>query len=100
AKGWAILGGALQVRKARVGTLQRLAREYGDIASVPVMGMRRVLLSRPEYTQQLLILDHAKLYKSVLTKLVVGPLLGQGLLISEGEFWRKQRRLADRKSVV
>jgi cytochrome P450 len=93
-KGWPILGVALQVRKDPLGTLQRLAREYGDIVSVPVMGMRRVLLSRPEYTQQLLILDHAKLYKSVLTKLVVGPLLGQGLLISEGEFWRKQRRLA------
>jgi cytochrome P450 len=93
-KGWPIFGVALQVRKDPLGTLQRLAREYGDIVSVPVMGMRRVLLSRPEYTQQLLILDHAKLYKSVLTKLVVGPLLGQGLLISEGEFWRKQRRLA------
>lgn len=93
-KGWPILGVALQVRKDPLGTLQRLARKYGDIVSVPVMGMRRVLLNRPEYTQQLLILDHAKLYKSVLTKLVVGPLLGQGLLISEGEFWRKQRRLA------
>lgn len=93
-KGWPILGVALQVRKDPLGTLQRLAREYGDIVSVPVMGMPRVLLNRPEYTQQLLILDHAKLYKSVLTKLVVGPLLGQGLLISEGEFWRKQRRLA------
>jgi len=93
-KGWPILGVALQVRKDPLGTLQRLAREYGDVVSVPVMGTPRVLLSRPEYTQQLLILDHAKLYKSVLTKLVVGPLLGQGLLISEGEFWRKQRRLA------
>ncbi len=93
-KGWPILGLALEVRRDPLGTLQRLAREYGDVVSVPVMGMRRVLLNRPEYTQQLLILDHAKLYKSVLTKLVVGPLLGQGLLISEGEFWRKQRRLA------
>jgi len=93
-KGWPILGVALQVRKDPLGTLQRLAREYGDIVSVPMMGSPRVLLNRPEYTQQLLILDHAKLYKSVLTKLVVGPLLGQGLLISEGEFWRKQRRLA------
>jgi cytochrome P450 len=38
-------------------------------------------------------MEHAKLHKSALTKLVVAPLLGQGLLISEGDFWRRQRRM-------
>jgi cytochrome P450 len=93
-KGLPILGLALDIRKDPLGTLQRLAREYGDVVSIPVMRTNRVLVNRPEYIQQLLILDHAKLHKSTLTKLVVGPLLGQGLLINEGDFWRRQRRLA------
>jgi cytochrome P450 len=93
-KGLPVLGLALDVRNNALGTLQLLARQYGDVVSMPVLGMNRILLNRPEYVQQLLILDHAKLHKSALTKLVVGPVLGQGLLISEGDFWRRQRRLA------
>ena len=93
-KGLPLFGMALAVRKDPLGTLRRMAREYGDVVGFSAMGMQRVLISRPEYILQLLVLEHAKLHKSALTKLVVGPLLGQGLLISEGEFWRRQRRLA------
>jgi cytochrome P450 len=85
---------ALEMRKDPLGTLRRLAQEYGDVMYMKVLGVGRVLVNRPEYVQQLLILDHAKLHKSALTKLVVGKLLGDGLLISEGDFWRRQRRLA------
>ena len=40
------------------------------------------------------MIQQGKFHKSELTKKITGRLLGQGLLISEGEFWRRQRRLA------
>lgn len=93
-RGLPILGLALDVRRDPLGTLTRLAREYGDIVCLPVMGQNRILLNHPDFVQQALLIQHSKFHKSELTKQAVGPMLGQGLLISEGEFWRRQRRLA------
>jgi cytochrome P450 len=92
-KGLPFLGIALELRKDPLSMLRRLAREYGDIVAFQAMGLPRVLLNRPDYVQQMLVMDHAKLHKSSLTKQAVGPLLGQGLLINEGDFWRRQRRM-------
>ncbi len=70
------------------------AREYGDIVRIPVVGGSRILLNRPDYIQQILIFQQHKFHKSRLAKEATERLLGQGLLISEGDFWRRQRRLA------
>jgi len=93
-RGLPLFGVALQVRRDPLNLLLRLAREYGDVVRLPVMGQQRILLNRPDFIQQMLLIQHAKFHKSDLTKQAVGPMLGQGLLISEGEFWRRQRRFA------
>jgi len=93
-KGLPILGIALDIRKDALGTLLRLAREYGDIVRFPVVRQDRFLLSHPDYIEQVLNIEQSKFHKSVLTKKITEPLLGQGLLTSKGEVWRRQRRLA------
>jgi cytochrome P450 len=93
-KGLPFLGLALQVRRDPLDIMTRLAREYGDIVRFIVAGQERILLNHPDLIQQVLVVQHAKFQKSELTRRVTGPLLGQGLLISEGDFWRRQRRLA------
>src|ERR1700690_3757325 len=93
-KGLPLLGLTLAIRKDALGTLRRVAREYGDIVRLPVMLQERIFLNHPDFIEQVLVIQQAKFHKSELTKIIVGPLLGQGLLVSEGEFWRRQRRLA------
>lgn len=93
-KGLPFLGLALQVRKDPLGILTRVAREYGDLVRFIVAGQERILINDPDLIEQVLVVQHAKFHKSELTRRVTGPLLGQGLLISEGDFWRRQRRLA------
>ena len=93
-KGLPFLGLALQVRRDPLGVLTRVAREHGDLVRFIVAGQERILLNDPDLIEQVLVVQHAKFHKSELTRRVTGPLLGQGLLISEGDFWRRQRRLA------
>jgi cytochrome P450 len=93
-RGLPLLGMALQVLRDPLGTLQRLAREYGDIVRIPIGSGDRILLNHPDYIEQVNVIQQSKFHKSTLTKNVTGRLLGEGLLISEGDFWRRQRRLA------
>jgi cytochrome P450 len=85
---------AWQVLRDPLATLQRIAREYGDIVTIPIVSDTRILLNHPDYIEQVTVIQQSKFHKSKLTKDVTGRLLGQGLLISEGDFWRRQRRLA------
>jgi len=93
-KGLPFVGVALELRRDPLALLRRVAREYGDIVSIPVPLGTRILLNGPALIEQLLVVQQAKFHKSTLTKAVTERMLGQGLLISEGEFWRRQRRLA------
>jgi cytochrome P450 len=52
------------------------------------------LINKPEYIEHVLLTNHANYVKSRFLRSVLGPLLGDGLLISEGELWRRQRRIA------
>jgi cytochrome P450 len=93
-KGWPLVGMALTLRRDPLEGMRAIAREYGDIVRFHVMGQERILLNYPDWINQVLVIQHNKFHKSELTRRVTVRMLGQGLLISEGEFWRRQRRLA------
>ena len=93
-KGLPVVGVAFEVRGDPLGAMRRYAREYGDIVRFPVMMQERILLNHPDFIEQVLVVQQSKFHKSELTRRITGRMLGQGLLISEGNFWRRQRRLA------
>jgi len=93
-KGLPFVGVSFELLGDALGLLRRVAREYGDIVRIPVAFGERILLNHPDWIEQLLVVQQNKFHKSTLSKEATGRLLGQGLLISEGEFWRRQRRLA------
>lgn len=93
-KGLPFLGVSLHLLRNPLEVMRNAARDYGDIVRIPVILQNRILLNHPDYIQQVLIHQQNKFHKSTLSKEATRRLLGQGLLVSEGDFWRRQRRLA------
>jgi len=70
-----------------------LQREYGDIVTMRYYNFRVYFISHPDYIEQVLVTDNRKFIKGrILRK--NRQLFGNGLLTSEGDFWLRQRRLA------
>jgi cytochrome P450 len=70
-----------------------LMREYGDLVSLRVLNFRILLLNHPDHIEDVLV-NHARKFIKGRVLLANKRVFGRGLLTSEGDFWLRQRRLA------
>src|SRR6202795_3212376 len=70
-----------------------LMREYGDIVSLRVLNFRILLLNHPDHIEDVLV-NHPRKFIKGRVLLANKRVFGRGLLTSEGDFWLRQRRLA------
>ena len=66
-------------------------KRFGDLAWIRIGPERIVLVSDPEHIEALIWHQHAKLEKDLITRRLRG-MLGDGLLTSDGDHWRTNRR--------
>ncbi|MCI0703417.1 MAG: cytochrome P450 [Planctomycetia bacterium] len=92
-KGTLIGGSLAEFNTNRLDFFLRLAREYGDLASFRLGPHRMFFPSHPDLIEQVLVTD-AKHYVKHFGARVYKPVLGNGLVTSEGDFWLRQRRLS------
>lgn len=88
------LGGALlQLAQDPFKFFQEARVTYGDIYTLDLGMVQVVMLNHPQHAQHTLI-DHAANYtKGGAMWDSIRTLLGNGLPVSEGNFWRRQRRM-------
>lgn len=80
-------------RRDPLGFLARLARDYGDVSQFRVGPVRMFFLNHPDLIRDVLVTHHERFHKGRALQRA-RRLLGDGLLTSEGEHHRRQRRLA------
>ncbi|MES2603367.1 MAG: cytochrome P450 [Pseudomonadota bacterium] len=80
-------------RKDPIGLLMKVWREFGDVVRLRVGPISLHLLVHPDHVKHVLVDNHRN-YQNSAGREVIKELLGEGLLTSDGGFWRKQRRIA------
>jgi cytochrome P450 len=87
-----VWGNLADLRRGWLEGLTRYAREYGDVVPMRLGPRRALLLSRADLVEQVLVSQARSFGKSPALR-NARRLLGGGLLTSEGDRWRRQRRL-------
>jgi cytochrome P450 len=93
--GKGLLGHNGEFRKNRLGLLDELSRTDGRLMRlrVPLRGARLAVLNDPELVQEMLVEKGRSFDKSAMVRFSLFPLAGEGLFSSNGELWKRQRKL-------
>lgn len=89
-----ILGSANQFSDDEPAFLLESVKQYGDLVYFRLAHMHTYLLGHPDLIREVLVTQSNKFEKAPLDKRILGKFLGNGLLTSDGNFHRRQRRLA------
>lgn len=92
-RGKPIVGSLPELRSQRLQFLTSNRQRYGDLVYMSGGPRRIYQLNNPDDIQYVLVKAPHKFHKSPNLKAVTGPILGQGLLTSDGDFHRQQRKL-------
>jgi cytochrome P450 len=93
-RGYPLIGALPHILRDGPGFLTRVARSHpGEIVGVRLGPITAYLVTHPDHVQHVL-LDHWRDFgKGGGMWRAIRPLLGNGLVTSEGDFWLRQRRL-------
>jgi cytochrome P450 len=70
------------------------AREYPDVAGVNILGGTFYQVNHPTLIEQVLVTQNQHFIKDKGLKVYARPVFGDGLLSNDGDFWLRQRRMA------
>jgi cytochrome P450 len=73
--------------------LEDAVEKNGDFVPFKVGGARWLFLNHPDYIEQMFVLHAASMGRDDYSR-ILRRALGQGLLTSDGELWKRQRKLA------
>ena len=84
---------ALRLRNDPLGFITEAGRTYGDLAYFRMGPIRIYLVNEPQLIREVLVTKHKSFRRPQRLVRPLAQLDGQGRVLSEGDLWRRQRRL-------
>ena len=91
---WGMLGSLPTILRDPLAFLEACIARYGDRVAFPVPRGAAVLVNDPAAVRHVLLENHAGYGKSTLQYNALSQVTGQGLLTSDGDHWRRHRKVA------
>lgn len=82
-----------QIRQSPITAMRTLTQTYGDFAHIGLGPYHIYLLNHPDYLHEMLVRQASIMRKPRTLSRPIAEFLGNGLLVSEGDYWLQQRRL-------
>ena len=94
-KGGRVMGNMKEFNRDSLAFVERCAREFGDVVLTRFLYVPAYFIFNPEHIEYVLASGSKNFVKAMsLRSPFFLRLVGNGLVTSEGDFWRRQRRLA------
>jgi cytochrome P450 len=93
-KGEPVFGNSRQYSRDALDFVIACERAYGSVAQIDFGPQEVYLLSDPDHIERVLVRDADRYRKPDFQNDALGDLLGEGLLLSEGSTWERQREFA------
>lgn len=91
--GWPLVGALPALLRQPIAFLHTARRQYGDLYALRLGPFQPIILNHPDHVQHVLR-DNARNYrKGGKVWDIIRDLLGNGLAVSEGDYWLRQRRM-------
>jgi cytochrome P450 len=91
---WDMLRAVPQIRRDPLAFLESVVARYGDLVAFPLPRGQVLLVNDPDGARRILV-DNARGYgKGTLQYGALSLVTGAGLLTTDGELWRRHRRIA------
>ena len=91
-QGLSLIGSLVEYTFIPLEFLLKSAREYGDVVSLSIGPIRTYLFNHPNLIEEVLYTQNQNCIKDISYRVLKG-VFGDGLLLSDGDLWKRHRRL-------